>query len=114
MLASLLKVIALKDVVTVLVQTAKIARAAREVIADSKRGARGGVQALAAGGPEQLAAEVARLESLVAEQARVTEQASAQVERLAVAVRRVALQALLALAAGIAALIVALLVAFLK
>lgn len=115
MLAPLLRLLALKDVLKVVVETAKIATAARDVIAESKRRTHSGNADQRTGAlPDQLASDVARLQTLVTEHARVTEQAGAQMERLAEEVKRVALRSALALGAAIVALAVALLVAWLR
>jgi hypothetical protein len=113
MLAPLLRLFALKDVLKVVVETAKVAAAARDVLAASRRRTHtASAQPLAGAAPDPLAGEVARLRSLVAEHAQTMEQAAAQMERLADEVKRVALRSTLALVVAIVALGAALLVAW--
>ena len=110
MISLLLKMITTKGVLSTLVEAAKIAKAARDVMGDS-RGGRGNPPARVAGADprDRLAADFERMQTLVAEQARLLEMAAAQIERLAIEVRRATLRGTLGLGAGIVALLLAVL-----
>lgn len=108
MLSFLLRLLTAKDVIKTVADAARIAKSARDIVVETRQGAR----SLPPRTPERevvdkLFADVARLETIVGEQAKVIEQTAGEIERLAVQVRRASMQAMLALGAGVVALVLA-------
>ena len=108
MLSLLFRLLAAKDVIKTVADAARIAKSARDIVVETRQGPRNLPQrAPEREAVDKLFADVARLETLVVEQAKVVEQTAGEIARLAMQVRRAALQAVLALGAGIVALVLA-------
>ena len=108
MLSTLLRLLAAKDVLKTVADAARIAKSARDMVVETRQGAR----SLPQHTPERAAidklfGDIARLEAIVSAQAKVIEQTAGEIERLAVQGRRASMQAVLALSASVVAVVLA-------
>ena len=102
MLSFLLRLLAAKDVIKTVADAAGIAKSARDTVVELRQS--GANRDLDREAFDKMFADLAGLAAVVADQARVLEQTSGQIERLAAEVRRAWWYGALGLAAGLVGL----------